>query len=90
MQTKLALGQKVRFNKRCVLSPRVPRNSKGYSHAVLVPKEGDKYIGDGVVEKGTEAVVVDYASHGTATADVPIVSVLGKRARVHPAHLDAV
>jgi hypothetical protein len=90
MLVKFAPGQKVRFNKRCVLSPRVPRNSKGYSHAVLVPKEGDKYTGDGVVEKGTEGVVVDYASHGTATADAPIIAVLGKRARCHPAHLDPV
>ena len=66
MRSKFAPGQKVRFNKRCVLSNRVPKNSKGYTHAVLVPKEGDAYAGDAVVERGTEAVIIDYASHGTA------------------------
>jgi hypothetical protein len=89
MMTKLAVGQKVRFNKRGVLSPTVPKNSKGYKYAVLIPLAGDEYEGDGVIEKGTEAVVVDYATHGTATADMPIVRVLGKNARVHAAHLDA-
>jgi hypothetical protein len=88
MITKLAPGQKVRFNKRVVLSPSVPKNSKGYSHAVLVVQGDDEYKGAGVVEKGTEAVVVDYASHGTSTSDVPIVRVLGVNARCHPAHLD--
>lgn len=88
MMPKLALGQKVRFNKRCVLSPRVPKNSNGYTHAVLVPKADDAYVGAGVVEKGTEAVVVDYASHGTVTSDVPVVRVRGVLARCHQVHLE--
>jgi hypothetical protein len=90
MRTKLALGQKVRFNKRCVLAPTVPKNSGGYSFAVLIAKEGDAYTGAGVIEKGTETVVVDYASHGTATADVPVVNVAGRLARCHQAHLDPI
>ena len=90
MNSRLAPGQKVRFNKRCVLSARVPKNAGGYTHAVLVTQEGDKYEGEGVIEKGTEAVVVDYASHGTQTTDTPIVRVLGVNARVHAVHLDAV
>jgi hypothetical protein len=90
MKTKIAVGTRVRFNKRCVLSSRVPKNSKGYTHAVLVPLEGDAYEGAGVIEKGTEAVVVDYASHGTAVADMPIVRVKGLNARVHLAHIDDV
>lgn len=88
MYAKLAIGQRVRFNKRCVLSERVPKNSNDYKFAVLVPKEGDNYQGAGVIEKGTEAVVVHYASHGTVTADVPIVDIKGRLARVHVAHLE--
>ena len=90
MMTKLALGQKVRFNKKCVLAPTVPKNSGGYSYAVLIAKDDDKYTGAGIIEKGTEAFVVDYASHGTSTADVPVVRVLGKLARCHQAHLDPI
>lgn len=90
MMLKYAPGQKVRFNKRCVLAPTVPKNSSGYECAVLVSKEGDPYTGAGVIEKGAEAVLVDYASHGTATTDVPILLVHGRRARCHPMHLDAV
>lgn len=89
MIVKFAPGQKVRFNKKCVLSPRVPKNSNGYSFAVLVHKDGDEYTGAGIIEKGTEAEVVDYASHGTVTVDVPIVLVRGKLARCHHLHLDA-
>lgn len=88
MQVKLAIGQKVRFNKRVVLSPRVPKNSNGYTHAVLVPIDGDAYEGTAIVEKGTEAEVIDYASHGTSTSDVPIVRVKGVNARVHAVHLN--
>jgi hypothetical protein len=90
MMPKFAPGQKVRFNKRAVLAPTVPKNSSGYHFAVLIPKDGDAYTGAGVINKGTEAIVVDYASHGTATADVPIISVLGKLARCHQIHLDPV
>lgn len=85
---KFALGQKVRFNKKCVLAPTVPKNSSGYKYAVLVTKDGDAYTGAGIIEKGTEAAVVDYASHGTSTSDVPIVRVQGKLARCHQFHLD--
>jgi hypothetical protein len=88
--TKLALGQKVRFNKKCVLAPTVPKNSGGYSFAVLIHKDGDAYTGAGMIEKGTETFVVDYASHGTATSDVPVVRVLGKLARCHQSHLDPI
>lgn len=90
MNTKFAHGQKVRFNKRCVLAPTVPRNAKAYTHAVLVPREGDSYTGAGVIEKGTEVLVVDYASHATGVADAPLVRVLGKIARCHPTHVDPV
>lgn len=90
MMVQFAVGTRVRFNKRCVLSDRVPKNSKKYTHAVLVPLEGDTYEGAGVIEKGTEAYVVDFASHGTATADMPIVRVKGINARVHVAHLEDV
>ncbi|MCK6546990.1 hypothetical protein L6R52_14165 [Myxococcota bacterium] len=90
MLTKFAPGQKVRFNKRVVLSDRVPKNSNGYTLAVLVPKGDDEYKGAGTVEAGTEAFVVDYASHGTATSDVPLINIKGRIARCHPAHLDAV
>lgn len=89
MVPKFAPGQKVRFNRRCVLSPRVPKNSQGYTHAVLIHEEGEEYTGSGVIEKGTEAVVVDYASHGTQTSDTPIIRVLGVNARCHQKHLDA-
>jgi hypothetical protein len=88
MFVHLAIGQRVRFNKRCVLSERVPKNAQGYKYAVLVPREGDDYQGAGVIEKGTEATVVDYAAHATATTDVPIVDIKGRLARVHQAHLD--
>ena len=39
MVPKFAVGQRVRFNKRCVLTANVPKNSLGYSHMALIAKE---------------------------------------------------
>ncbi len=90
MATPLALGQRVRFNKRCVLASNVPKHSQNYELTALVSQEGDAYQGEGVVEPGTMAVVVDYAVHGTGSTTNPVVRVNGKLARVHQNHLDPV
>ena len=90
MHSKFAPGQRVKFNFRCVLAGNVQRHSGGYTHAVLRLADDDKYPGDGVIEPGPQATIVDYASHGTGSADNPIVRVLGKLARCHQDNLAAV
>lgn len=90
MKGRFAIGQAVRFNKRCVLSSRVPKNSKGYTHAVLISGEGDKYTGAGLIEPGTETEILDYVAHGTGTKEYPIVRVRGTHAVCHEDQLDAV
>ncbi|MBK6683238.1 MAG: hypothetical protein IPG45_02110 [Deltaproteobacteria bacterium] len=89
MVPKFAVGQRVRFNKRCVLTANVPKNSLGYSHMALIAKEGDKYAGVGHIEPGTQAVVVEYAAHNTGSMENPIVRVNGVLTRVHHQQLDA-
>ncbi|MEQ9500936.1 MAG: hypothetical protein RIT81_28965 [Deltaproteobacteria bacterium] len=88
ISTKFAQGQQVRFVRRCVLASNVPRNSQGYKYAALRAKDGDTYDGEGVIEPGTRAVVVDYASHGTGSQDNPIVRVNGHLARTHQTNLE--
>jgi hypothetical protein len=88
VRERLTIGQTVVFNQRCVLAGTVPRNSKGYTHAVLELAEGDKYTGQGVIESGTQAEVIDYASHGTGTRDYPIVRISGRAAVCHDRFLD--
>ena len=88
MRERLTIGQSVRFNRRCVLSSTVPRNSRGYTHAVLESGADDKYTGAGVISEGTEAEVVDYVSHGTGTMDYPLLRVLGKVAVCHNRLID--
>jgi hypothetical protein len=90
MAIPYALGQRVRFNKRCVLAANVPKHSQGYKLTALVSEEGDAYQGEGVIELGTLAVIVDYAAHGTGTSTNPVVRVGGRLVRVHPKHLDPV
>ena len=90
MATPFALGQRVRFNKRCVLASNVPKHSGSYQFTALVSQEGDAYTGDGVIEAGTQAVIVDYAVHGTGSTTNPVVRVNGRLARVHPKHLDPI
>ena len=90
MATPYALGQRVRFNKRCVLAANVPKHSQGYQLTALVSGEGDAYQGEGVIEPGTVAVVVDYAVHGTGATTNPVVRVNGRLVRVHPKHLDLI
>jgi hypothetical protein len=51
-----------------------------------VTKDDDPYTGAGVIPKGTDAVLLDYAVHGPQTIEVPIVEVLGKVARC-PQHV---
>ena len=89
MKARFTIGQTVRLNKRCVLSGTVPRNSKGYTHAVLVSGEGDHYKGEGLLEPGTEAEVIDYVSHGTGTQDYPVLMIKGKAAVCNEHHLDS-
>lgn len=86
--SKFAPGQQVRFIRRCVLASNVPRNSQGYTFAALRSEEGDQYDGDGIIDVGTRAVVVDYASHGTGSHDNPIVRVRGHLARTHQTNLE--
>jgi hypothetical protein len=88
MATPHAIGQRVRFNKRCVLAKNVPKHSQGYQLTALVSEEGDAYQGEGVIDAGTVAVIVAYAVHGTGTSTNPVVRVNGKLVRVHPKHLD--
>ena len=88
MILKYSPGQKLKLNKRCVLAGTVPSNSLGYHHAVLVLGEGDEYAGDGVLEEGTEVLLIDYARHGTETAVNPLINVRGKLAVCHQKHLD--
>ncbi len=90
MRPQFAPGQKVSFNKRCVLSPNVPRNAQGYTHMALVLQDGDEYLGEGIIEKGTRAFVAHYASPGTGSSDYPVVRVQGKLAGCHQIHLDPV
>lgn len=89
MDSPYANGQRVRFNKRCALAPNVPRHSQDYKYTALVLGEGDHYQGDGVIEPGTPAVIVAYASHGTGSVLNPIIRVKGKLVRVHQNHIDA-
>ena len=49
----------------------------------LKSADDDKYQGDGIIDAGTQAVVVDYASHQTNNTDDPVVRVKGFVARVH-------
>lgn len=88
MGTPISLGQRVRFNKRLVLASNVPKHSQNYELTALVAKEDDAYEGEGIIEAGTQGVVVDYAAHGTGTASNPVVRVKGRLARVHQNHLD--
>ncbi len=90
ISTKMAQGQKVRFVRRCVLASNVPKNSQGYTYAALRSESEDEYGGEGMIEVGTTAVVVDYASHGTGTHDNPIVRVKGHLARTHQTNLELV
>lgn len=90
MHSYFAQGQKVRFNRRCVLTSNIPEHSQNYSHMALRAAADETYEGDGIIEAGTMAVVVDYASHGTSTQDNPIVRIGGRRVRCHPSNLDAV
>ena len=90
ISTKYATGQKVRFTRRCVLASNVPANSQGYKHTALRLHEGDTYDGEGIVERGTEAIVVDYASHGTNSSTYPVLRVKGRLATTHPTNLEAV
>ena len=90
MATPFALGQRVRFNKRCVLARNVPKHSGTYQYMALVSEEGDKYQGEGVIEPGTVAVVVDYAVHMTGSTTNPVVKVNGRLTRVHQNHLDPI
>ena len=73
-----------------MLSASVPRNSKGYTHAVLENGDDDKYTGAGIITEGTEAVVIDYVSHGTGTLDYPLVRILGKVAVCHTRLIDEI
>lgn len=90
MSAPFALGQRVRFNKRCVFATNVPKHSGSYECTVLVLQEGDAYEGDGVIAAGTQGVIVDYAAHNTGSTTNPVVKVMGRRARVHQAHLDPI
>ena len=90
ISTKFATGQKVRFTRRCVLASNVPQNSRGYAHTALRVGEDDHYDGDGIVEAGTQAVIVEYASHGTNSTSYPVVRVRGRLASTHPTNLEAV
>ena len=90
MRERLTIGETVKFKQRCVLSNTVPKNSKGYTHAVLGLGDEDKYTGEGVIAAGSTAVIIDYASHGTGTRDYPIVRVNGKAAVVHDRFLEIV
>ena len=89
MSAPYSIGQRVRFNKRCVLASNVPKHSQNYDFTALVSSEDDQYQGDGIIEKGTAAVVIDFAAHGTGTATNPIVRVAGRKARVHPNHIES-
>ena len=88
MSAPPALGQRVKFNKRCALNPNVPKNSGNYHFIALLVAEDDKFEGDGIIEAGTNAVIVDFAAHGTQTRTDPIVKVAGRRVRVAGRHLD--
>lgn len=90
ISTKYAAGQKVRFTRRCVLASNVPKNSQGYVYTALRSEDEDEYGGDGIIEVGTAAVVVDYASHGTGTQVNPIVRVKGHLATTHVTNLEMV
>ena len=90
MKSRFTIGQTVRLTTRCVLSGRVPKNSKGYTHAVLASGEGDRYTGEAVLEPGTEAEVIDYVSHGTGTTDYPVLLIRGKAAVCHARLLETV
>ena len=86
--TKLAPGQKVRFTRRCVLASNVPKNSQGYKYAALRISDDDHYGGEGVIDVGTPAIIVDYASHGVGSHDNPIVRVRGHLARTHQTNIE--
>jgi hypothetical protein len=88
VKERLTIGQNIRFNRKCVLSATVPKNSKGYTHAVLESSEDDTYVGAGLISEGTEATVIDYVSHGTGTLDYPLVKILGKTAVCHTRLID--
>jgi len=88
VKERLTIGQTVRFNRKCVLSATVPRNSKGYTYAVLESGDEDKYTGAGLISEGTEAEVIDYVSHGTGTLDYPLLRILGKTAVCHTRLVD--
>ena len=90
VRERLTIGETVRFKQRCVLSGTVPKNSRGYTHAVLELHDGDEYKGQGVIEPGTEAEVIDYVSHGTGTRDYPLLSVLGKVAVCHDRFIEII
>ena len=84
MRGRFTEGQRVEIRIRCVLSGTVPRNKKGYTHAVLKSGEGDKYTGEGVLEPGTRGTVLEYVSHGAGfNRDYPLIRVLGKVAVCH-------
>ena len=89
ISTKYAMGQRVRFVRRCVLASNVPDNSNGYTYAALRLGDEDEYDGEGIIEPGTQAVVVSYASHGNQATDSPVVRVKGHLARTHQTNIEA-
>lgn len=89
MKTSYAAGQRVKFVVRCVLTKNLPRHSQGYQFTALRSAEEDKYTGEGIIDVGTPATIVSYASHGTGAASAPVVKVKGKIARCHSDNLEA-
>jgi hypothetical protein len=79
----------VRFTRRCVLNANVPKNSQGYQYAALRLGDDDEYDGEGIIEAGTPATIVNYASHGNQATDSPVVRVKGRIARTHQTNIEA-
>lgn len=82
------MGETVRVISKCALSATVPKNSKGYTHALLGLEDDDKYVGAGIIEPGTTAQVVDYVWHGTGTCSYPLLDIKGTRAVSHPRFIE--